>query len=573
MDMIGNMTVREKNRTLSVSMKTILSFLLLVCLIATLGNNDVYAEDENSVEMIADTTNLTTGVSTNLSIIFTNASKPEIRDIEGIDNFDIISSSQSSSTQIINGNTTKQRQVIYTIVPKQEGTFQLIGNVTIDGVEKQTNTITFTVTKAQASTVDGSSDLYVKTVLSKEAAYVGEKIVLTYELYSRYNIEQYGFLDSISINNGLLEEVSKDNLEANYVTINGNKYVKYEAKKYIVTPIKAGTIDIPAFQFQANITDGGFFSQSKPMYLQSEAKTLQIQEIPLENQPAKYKGLVGTLTIESSYDKTDVAYGEPVTLYVTLSGNANLDVLKQLVEEKDYPDFTIYETGQPIQSDYSNNSIQMTKEAEIILVPKEIGTLIFAPAPISYFDTQSGTFQEVVIKPLELTVSGEKPILSNENSINQSGATGKILVKQTAYGDTQDLSEYFIIKKSNVYYGVGVALILFAFLMGTLGLKSLGKVRQMDANGKLRIEQIKKATGLSEQYEILCEVIKEKYGFSLKASTSVQREALISDKKVLTQLNEIVTFIEYGRYQMQHAPKLMTEQLNELVKRVYRKKD
>jgi len=570
--MIGNMTVREKNRTLGIHMKTSLSLLLLVCLVFTFGNSVIYAKDESSVEMTADATNLTMGVSTNLSIIFTNASKPEITGIDGIDNFDIISSSQSSSTQIINGDSTKQKQIMYTIVPKQEGTFELVGNVTINGVEKQTNTITFTVTKAQASTVDGSSDLYVKTVLSKEAAYVGEKTVLTYELYSRYNIEQYGFLDSISINNGLLEEVPEDNLDANYVTINGNKYVKYEAKKYIITPIKAGTIDIPSFQFQANITDGGFFSQSKPMYLQSDAKTMQIQEIPQENQPANYKGLVGTLAIESSYDKGDVAYGEPVTLHVTLTGNANLDILTQLIDEKDYPDFTIYETDQPVQSDYSNNTIQMTKEAEIIIVPKEVGTLTFAPTPISYFDTQSGTFQEVVIKPLELSVSGEKPTLSHENSVNQSGATSKVLITQTAYGDTMDLSKYFIIKKSMVYYGLGVVFVLLIILIGMLGLRTLRKARQMDANGKFRMEQIKKASGISEQYEILSEIIKEKYDFSLKASTSSQREALINDNKVLEQLNEIVAFIEYGRYQTQQASKSITEQLKELVKQIYSNK-
>jgi len=570
--MIGKMTVREKNRTLSIRMKTILSFLLLVCLVATFGYRDVYAKDESSVEMTADATSLTMGVSTNLTIIFTNASKPEIIGIDGIDNFDIISSSQSSSTQIINGDSTKQKQIMYTIVPKQEGTFELVGNVTINGVEKQTNAITFTVTKAQASTVDGSSDLYVKTVLSKEAAYVGEKIVLTYELYSRYNIEQYGFLDSISINNGLLEEVPEDNLDANYVTINGNKYVKYDAKKYIITPIKAGTIDIPSFQFQANITDGGFFSQSKPMYLQSDAKTMQIQEIPQENQPANYKGLVGTLAIESSYDKGDVAYGEPVTLHVTLTGNANLDVLTQLIDEKDYPDFTIYETDQPVQSDYSNNTIQMTKEAEIIIVPKEVGTLTFAPTPISYFDTQSGSFQEVVIKPLELSVSGEKPTLGHENSTSQSGATSKVLITQTAYGNTQDLSEYFVIKKSMVFYTLGTVFILCVILIGMFGLKMFRKARQVDVNGKLRIEQIKKAVGISEQYEILSEIIKEKYNFSLKASTSVQREALISDNKVLKQLNEIVAFIEYGRYQTQQASKSITDQLKELVKQIYRKK-
>lgn len=577
--MTGNLYRKEIYSINHRNRHKILSFALVFFLILATWNQSVLAKDEGSVEMNIDSTNLTIGVSTNLSIVFTNASKPEIYEIAGIENFDVVSTGQSSSTQIINGNTTKQKQISYTIVPKSEGTFELTGNVSIDGVDKQTNTITITVSKSQNTTADGSSDLYVKTVLSTESAYVGEKIVLTYELYSRYNIEQFGFLDSITFDNSLLEEIPEDNLSANYVTINGNKYVKYEAKKYIITPIKAGIIDIPAFQFQANITDGGFFSQSKPMYLQSEAKTVQIQAIPQLNQPENYKGLVGSITIESSYDKTEVSYGEPITLHVTIKGNANLDTLSQIINEKDYPEFTIYETDQPIQSDYSNNTIVMTKESEIIIVPKEIGELSFEPKAISYFDTASGTFKEALIPALALKVDGEKPTVNNGNSNSSSNgntASSKITINQTAYGEAQDLSDYFVIRKNVVYFGLGIPAFMVILLILLSFIKKYKNRSPINNKAKARIEQLKKANGLSEQYEILCEIVKEVYGFSLKSSNTSQREAMVNNKHILNSLNHIVTFFEYGRYHQQNEPvgktEQMTEQMTELVKEVYMQK-
>lgn len=575
--MTGNMKVMGKFRKKSISTKITLSMLAIYCLIFMVGVQGIYGKNESKVEMIVDSTDLTVGASANLSVVFTNASKPEIHDISGIDNFEIISSSQSSSTQIVNGNTTKQKQIIYTIVPKSEGTFELTGNVSIDGVDHKTNTLTIRVSKAETSAVDGSSDLYVKTVISKESAYIGEKIVLTYELYSRYNIDQYGFLDTITINNGLLEEVPQDNLSASYVTINGNKYLKYEAKKYVITPIKAGSIEIPSFQFQANITDGGFFSQSKPMYLQSEAKTLNIQEIPKANQPENYKGLVGTLSLESSYDKSEVEYGKPVTLHISITGNANLDILTQIIDENEYPEFTIYETDQPVQTVYPNNSIEMMKEAEIIIVPKDTGTLTFSPKSISYFDTMTGAFKELVIPPLELKVIGEKPIVSQDNEdnndyLNNNGSSNsKIKINQTSYGDEKDLSEYFLIKRSVIFYGLGFlsfVVILSVILFAIMKLKNRSKI---DAKGKFRIEQIKKAKGLNEQYDILTEIMKEKYGMSLKASTSAQRESLIKNNKVLDLLNAIVEYVEYGRYQQQRDSRQFTEQITELVKQIYTK--
>lgn len=567
--MTGRLTYVLKTMRYGLRMQFVASLLLVILFGFSVGNSTVFAKDESSVTLQADSTKISVGVSTNITITFTNADKPEVNGITGIENFDVLSTSQASSTQIMNGTTTKQKQIIYTIVPKQEGTYELTGDVTINGQKSQTNTVTIQVEKVSTETVDGASDLYVKTVISKDAAYVGEKVVLTYELYSRYNIEQYGFLDSISFDNSLIEEVPQDNLNANYVTINGNKYVKYEAKKYIITPIKAGEINIPSYQFQANITSGGFFSQSKPMYIQSEAKKISVQSVPQDGQPVGYKGLVGAFQIESSYDKTDVTYGNPITLHVKIVGNGNLDSMTQVLDENAYPDFTIYETDQPIQTDYTNNEILMTKEAEIILVPKNTGTLNFQPKTISYFDTVSGTYKEIAIAPATIQVSGEKPTNTPQSSAD-AGGTQKILVTQTAYGSSTDLSPFFIIRKKHVYIGGLLLFILGIILCCALLYRSHDRRNLSQKKGKVVQNEFKRTKDLNEQYEIVCAVLKEKYGISLRTSTRTERDSRLKGISDLESLQEIVDYFEYGRYQNKIEPAVISQKMISLIKQIYR---
>lgn len=549
----------------------IILFIMIVCILS-MASGAIFAEDAGTVELVADSTNIQLGISTDLSIVFNDVDKAEIIGMTGIDNFEVLSTSQSSSTQFINGASSHQKQVTYTIMPKTTGSFDLTARVKINGVEQESNSLTIKVTEGQTTADGNAQDLFVKTIVSKEQAYVGEKVLLTYELYSRYNLEQFGFLDTVSINNGLLEEVPEENLAANYVMIDGNKYIKYEVKKYVTAPIKSGMLEIPTYKFQANITDGGFFSQSKPMYLQTDAKTITIMDVPSANKPKDYLGLVGSIKIESSYDKSTVAYGEPITLHIKLTGNANLDSIDSLVNEKASPEFAIYETDQPIQTDYSNQDIRLTKEAEIIIVPKEVGELTFAPQPISFFNTITGTYDQLQIEPLTINVTGEKPVVasetqnggqSNSSVVNSNDKTpSKISVSEASYVSKDDTS-YFKVKKVVVY--MTLVLVVFTLLIIYV-VTQIRKGAWIKKTSSKLVFEFNKASTILEKYDILCEAINDKYEIRLKAISKQEVSVRIEDALLAKSLIDIQDYMEYGRYKEDHNEQQIVEKMLSVLK-------
>ncbi|MGB4187789.1 MAG: BatD family protein, partial [Limnochordia bacterium] len=139
--------------------------------------------------------NLQQGVSTTMTLSLINAQGAEIVEIEGLEHFDVLSRSQSTAISIVNASTTHQVDVHYTILPKDAGQFTLKAKVRHGGTVYESNMLQVTVSEIPASDEKAEGDLFIRTVLSKDEIYLGEKVVLTYELYSRYSIESAGFMD------------------------------------------------------------------------------------------------------------------------------------------------------------------------------------------------------------------------------------------------------------------------------------------------------------------------------------------------------------------------------------------
>ena len=104
-----------------------------------------------------------------------------------------------------------------------------------------TNELQINVSEAAPTDNAEAKDVYVKTLLSDQEVYFGQKVVLSYELYTRYNIENFGFLDNPGLMDFISNDTPKDQLESEIIELDGKKYARYEAKQSILSPIKTGT--------------------------------------------------------------------------------------------------------------------------------------------------------------------------------------------------------------------------------------------------------------------------------------------------------------------------------------------
>lgn len=494
--------------------------LFSLIFIINLSLGAAFAQDAEFLLTI-DSLNLQTNASTNLVVSLVNAQKASVTEITGLENFDVLSTGQSTSTQIINGDISNRKDLRYVIIPKQTGTFTLQAKVEYNGQTYLTNALQVTVSESTSG--EETENLFIKPVLSDGEMYLGQKAVLTYELYSRYNIENFGFLDNIAIDGFICADIPEDQLQAGYVYLNGNKYVMYETRQLLLSPMKAGTYTIPSFSFQVNVSTGDFFSSSKPVYLKTEPLELTVK--PLPSPPADFSGVVGKLNVDAAYSRQQLNYGDSLTLRITASGSCNLDPLTRIFTG-DVDGFAVYETQKNMEDGVENNQYHSKKEFEIILVPKTTGDLRIPPVFLTFFNPETDAYEKVEIPGTTITVLGEAPAAQ---APAQTGYTPveTVRIEQVSY-NTRD-GEYLTLQLKKETF-IAVLLVIGMLLILALAAILFLRWRRKQNNTLYKLyQQIQRSGDRNEIYNLFSAMMKDCFNISLKASTRDAISARLSD--------------------------------------------
>lgn len=496
----------------------------VIMLMAVICGGTALAAPEFRLSM--DNLNVQVGVGTSLTLSLINAQGAEIVEIEGLEHFDVLSRSQSTSISIVNATTRHQVDVYYTIMPKVTGQFTLKAKVRYGGSVDDSNELTVTVSDIPASEGKAEGDLFIRTVLSKDEIYLGEKVVLTYELYSRYSIEDVGFTDYTSIDGVVAKEIPEDQLKAEYVYLEGMRYAKYEIMQLIIDPIKTGTLVIPSFNVQVNVISdafggafGGFFTRARSMYLRTQARELTVKPLPVDGKPKDFSGVVGTLQLEGSYTKEEVNIGDSLSLMVTASGNANLDGLKKIFSSN-VPGFAVYETQKNSTESVKDGQYYAQKGFEVILVPQKTGTVEVSPVAISYFNPVTERYEVAEIPGTVIEVGGEMPAVAVTGGGSLAAgpaAVETVTVAQVSYISADEGVLAIRISREKLLWvlaGIGVVVVitLVLILFAT-------KRKQQDGTLKALYRQMMAAKDVNEVYDLFNEMIKHCFGVSLKASS------------------------------------------------------
>jgi len=496
-------------------------FICLIILVAVVYASAISAAQEPSFRLDLDNLNLQKGVSTRLTLSMINAQGAEVVEIEGLAAFDVLSRSQSTSISIVNGKSTHQFDWFYTIMPKEAGEFTLKAKVKYNGKIYESNELTVTVSEIPDSGDKPEGDLFIRTSLSKDEIYLGEKVVLTYELYTRYSIEDVGFMDYTAIDGAVAKEMPVGQQRGEYVYLGGIRYAKYVIKQLIIDPIKTGSVTIPAFNVQVNvITDGfggfgGFFSSTRPMYIRTQAKELTVTPLPLEGRPKDFSGVVGELQLEGSYTREEVEFGDSLSLLVKASGSCNLDGLKRIFTGN-VPGFAVYETQKNAAESVKDGQYYAEKEFEVIMVPQKTGTIEVAPVAIAYFNPVTGKYERAEIPGTTIEITGEMPVIALGGGENQPTARETVAITQVNYLDASDGYVMLQINKQVLFWvlvGICVLIVLIILLVWIVSSR-----RQQDATLKVLYKQMMAAEDVSEVYDLFNEMIKHCFGVSLKAS-------------------------------------------------------
>jgi len=536
---------------------------LVLCIAAVLGAPALAAgEPEFRIDM--DRLQLQQGVGTDLVVSMINARGAEIERIDGLEHFDVLSRSHSTSLRIVNGVSTEQIDVQYTIAPKTAGQFVLKAVFRYDGKIYESNELQVTVSDAPPDGGQADGDLFVRTVLSHEEAYLGEKIVVVYELYSRYRIENFGFSDYVAVDGAVAEDATPNPPEAEYVYLDGVRYAKYIAKRLILDPIRTGTLALPSYRLQVNVLAGGsgllgrFFTRTEAVMLQTEAAELTIKPLPEERRPADFSGIVGNLTLDGSYSRTELQYGDSLALNVTASCGCSLDGLKKLFSGG-IPGFAVYETqkGSSAAVD-ENNRYSARKEFEAILVPERSGVIEIAPVSISYFNPAAGAYERAEIPGAAVTVLGGPAAPAQPGAgaaapagpgagdagIAAGAAVETIRITQVSYAAAGGAGAAARIAGRLAEYAVPIAVGAAVLLAAAVFAVPAWKRRKRDGTLKALYRRLMAAKDVQEAYDLFNAMIKHRFRVSVKAAPLSDVRELLPNAELADRVAEIVEYME-----------------------------
>jgi len=330
----------------------------------------------------------------------------------------------STSIQFVNGKQTSTYSYTYTLSPKKTGDFVLGPfNAKINGKVYQSNRINLTVTggtsatakqqksgksrnnsTTQNTTVSGSGDLIIKIVLDKSSVYVGESVLATFILYSRYQAIELQEFETPAFNGFWAEDLknTRASWDDKIQLINGKQYRKATLRRMVLIPQHSGNIKIDKIKLSA-LVNASFFNRGSTVNAISNSPVLKVKPLP-DGKPKNFSGAVGTFDLTARASSNNINTNDALNYVIEIKGKGNL----KLVNAFDVPfpgDFEKYDpkTSENIKVD--RGGMHGTKKWDYLLIPRHAGDYTIPALHFSYFDLKTKKYKTIQSSPIDITVA------------------------------------------------------------------------------------------------------------------------------------------------------------------------
>ena len=421
----------------------------------------------------------TKNISITESVIFTikisDIDKNPSVDISEIEDFFSIISGPNigSEYRFVNGNRTSSRSISWTLIAKNHGKLVIPSlNVIIGKKTLVTNSHEIQVSKQ--NTEQSIKDLFLEVKVSKDKAYVGEQVKLTYTFYTRiaskvlstefpeYNdfwVEK--LFDPVGIK---FSPESWDDIE-----IDGYNYKSLKIYEVALFPLQEGvyTLESMIMKIETKNKDSSFnrlfwddpffdtFSQrTRAKLLVSDPVTVEVS--PLSNIPQNFTGAVGEFTLNSSLSNSNIDEGSPTVFKVVLNGEGNLSNIGR--PKIIFPDdIDVFEgetkAEKNISDDFSGSIIW-----EYNLIPRKNGIFMIDAIEIPFFNSATKSWSIASSKDIKLNVNKSTIFDSSDKDILNSNSN---LIRYIRVGDQDWISSSKMNIQNTIFYILIISLLLF----------------------------------------------------------------------------------------------------------------
>lgn len=517
------------------------------------------------------------------------------------------SQSFSQSTQYINGKREQSIALsfIYVLQATKTGTFTIPpAKINVNGKLYESNSLTINVggsnsnannsnsgQKNQGSKQNSSRDLYIVANIDKINPYQGEQVVVTYKLYTRVAISNYGYNKIPSFSGFWSYDLikDKDKLEQYREVIDGQQYDVAVLRKMALFPQKSGALQIDPLEMECivqtlvrmqNSFDAFFndpFSNSPFVTYQetkrkiaSNAIVVNVKPLPTNNKPADFNNNVGKFTVSAKVNKDKAKSNEAITLKYTISGKGNFQLIEK--PELNLPsDIEVYEPKIIDNINYAGNIVNGSRTYEFLIIPRNGGEFVINPIPFSYFDVTNNQYVTLNTDEIKLTIEKGAENLNNtasNYSVNKQDV--KYVNKDIRYIKTKALN---IDNSNHIFFGstlfiilIILPLIILAVFILILRKKiiessniSLVRNKKASKEATKRLKTAKKYLHQNNKKQFYEEISKALWGYvSDKCNINnaeLSKEILFStlknkeiDENIIKEYIEIIDKCEFARF-------------------------
>jgi hypothetical protein len=418
-----------------------LKFLIIIIIIsASSFSPDLFGSDIKITSSVDRTTigiNQTFTLEVELSGERANtAGDPKLPEIIDFATF-MGNSGTSTNMQIINGRMNLSTTYSFTFMATKVGKFTIPPVViNFSGQEYSSKPVSIEIVQSSTPTRQQSGqpgartqpdqpsaqnledNLFLKVSINKRRVYVNEPIILSYKIYTRVTVTQYGIGKLPNTAGFWAEEFPLGNQPKTYEEIlNGKKYIVAEIKRMALFPTDAGTKTIGPMEIECSIRvqqqrrsifdsffDDPFFGRTVNQAIASKSLTVEVLPLPGENKPKNFSGLVGQFNLSADVDKTSIKTNEAISLKVKIGGSGNIKMIPSPNVEVP-PDFERYEPKLTENINRTENGVSGSKIFEYVLIPRYPGVQKIKPVFFSYFDITSKKYRTLATPEIVVDVA------------------------------------------------------------------------------------------------------------------------------------------------------------------------
>jgi hypothetical protein len=337
---------------------------------------------------------------------------------------------------MVNGNVSQFVSYSYMLAPKKEGKFTIgPASMIVNGKKVMSDPVTIEVKgsfsphnpqqqqqqqqqqSASPPSKNLDDNLFVRTLVNKRKAYLGEQIIVTHKVYTRLDLEGFKDVKYPAYTGFWAQDVpQKQYYDFDIENIDGIRYSVAEIKKSFLFAQRTGKIELAPIEAQCIVLEllpgsqwGAFERYREVVYtIKSKPVAIEIVPLPEEGKPDGFSGAVGEFSFQATIDKQKTKANEPVNLSMIITGSGNIKLIDPMGTA--FPEGI--ETYSPKIDDdivLSSGGVSGSKTIDYLLVPRKEGTYTLGGNSFSYFDPRAEKYITIPSPEFVITVDKGDP--------------------------------------------------------------------------------------------------------------------------------------------------------------------